>query len=105
MPNESGRKSIIISANGSIFYWKKNQNPSEYSVYRVDDQSEVKRSIDDISSYEILNASIEVLNEQISLSTDDLVKASAKSSAFQEQAHLSTRPSEMPFYSDSKITF
>ena len=88
MPNESGRKSIIISANGSIFYWKKNQNPSEYSVYRVDDQSEVKRSIDDISSYEILNASIEVLNEQISLSTDDLVKESAKKLGFSRTGPL-----------------
>lgn len=64
--------------NGNIFYWSKNQTPSEYSVYRVDDQSDVKRSIDDISSYEILNAVIEVLSEQISLHTDDLVKETAK---------------------------
>lgn len=74
--------------NGSIFYWKKNQNPSEYSVYRVDDQSEVKRSIDDISSYEILNALIEVLNEQISLNTDDLVKESAKKLGFSRTGTL-----------------
>lgn len=74
--------------NGSIFYWKKNQNPSEYSVYRVDDQSEVKRSIDDISSYEILNASIEVLNEQISLNTDDLVKETAKKLGFSRTGTL-----------------
>ena len=64
--------------NGNIFYWNKNQNPAEYSVYRVDDQSDCKRSIDDISSYEILNAVIEVLSEQISLHTDDLVKEAAK---------------------------
>lgn len=64
--------------NGNIFYWKKNQNPAEYSVYRVDEQSDWKRSIDDISSYEILNAVIEVLSEQISLHTDDLVKEAAK---------------------------
>ena len=64
--------------NGNIFYWNKNQNPAEYSVYRIDDQSDCKRSIDDISSYEILNAVIEALSEQISLHTDDLVKEAAK---------------------------
>lgn len=64
--------------NGNIFYWKKNQNPNEYSVFRVDEQSDFKRSIDDISSYEILNAVIEVLSEQISMHTDDLVRETAK---------------------------
>lgn len=74
--------------NGSIFYWKKDQNPREYSIYRVDECSDLKRSIDDISSYEILNASIEVLNEQISLSSDDLVKETAKKLGFSRSGTL-----------------
>lgn len=66
------------SDNRNTFYWTKNQNPNEYAIYRVEDQNDVKRSIDDISSYEILNAIIEVLNEQISLNINDLIKETAK---------------------------
>lgn len=66
----------------NIFYWKKEQNPEEYSIYRVEDQNGNKRSIDDISSYEIINAISEVLLEQVSMQTDDLIRETAKKFGF-----------------------
>lgn len=62
----------------SVFYWKSGQQPEEYSGYRTEDVSGNKRSIDEISSFEITNAIKEVLEEQISLSRKDLIKETAK---------------------------
>ena len=62
----------------SIFYWRSEQNPEEYSIYRTEDTFGTKRSMDEISSYEITNAVREVLEEQISLSRKDLIKETAK---------------------------
>lgn len=66
----------------NIFYWKKDQIPEEYSIYRVEDQNGNKRNIDDICSYEIINAIIEVLQEQVSMQTDDLIRETAKKFGF-----------------------
>ncbi|MBQ7265228.1 MAG: DUF3320 domain-containing protein [Firmicutes bacterium] len=60
------------------FYWRVDQIPEEYSIYRTDDNTNGKRSMDDISSYEIINAIKEVLKEQICLSKKDLVRETAK---------------------------
>ena len=62
----------------TVFFWLPKQNPPEYEIYRVEDESGSKRSMDDISSYEILIAVKEVLLEQISLTKDDLVRETAK---------------------------
>lgn len=87
----SGSKveSIFIDAVSSIsankttdgdrtFYWRNDQNPDKYEGYRVDDTESGKRSMDDISSQEIINAVTEVLREQISLSETDLIRETAK---------------------------
>ena len=72
----------ISDDEGRIFYWKKDQNPEEYSIYRVEDQEGNKRSMDDIASQEILNAIVEVLNEQIGLSEVDLIRETARKFGF-----------------------
>ena len=66
--------------NDNIFYWLIDQDPNEYEGYRVDDISEggFKRSMDDIATVEVINALLEVLDEQISLSKDDLVRETAR---------------------------
>lgn len=72
----------ITNDEERVFYWKKDQLPEEYMIYRVEDAEGNKRSMDDIPSQEILNAIIEVLKEQISLSEMDLVRETAKKFAF-----------------------
>ena len=62
----------------SVFIWKKDQNPEEYPIYRVDNEDTDKRSIDEIPSEEIRNALTEVLCEQICLSEGDLIREAAK---------------------------
>lgn len=64
------------------FFWKKGQIPGEYVCYRVDEEKENRRSMDDIPSEEILNAVLEVLREQISMTQPDLVRETAKKFGF-----------------------
>ena len=61
------------SDNGVIFVWQPEQKPDEYNVYRVSEQNENRRNIDDISSKEILNAVIQVLSEQGGMQKSDPV--------------------------------
>ena len=58
------------------------EKPDEYNVYRVSEQNENRRNIDDISSKEILNAAIQVLSEQGGMQKSDLIKESAKKFGF-----------------------
>lgn len=66
----------------NVFYWKTGQKPEEYDVYRVEDQYGNKRNMDEISSYEIINAIKEVLIQQISLSKADLIRETSKKFGF-----------------------
>lgn len=61
-----------------VFIWKKEQNPEEYPIYRLDSADGEKRSVDEIASEEIANALKEVLCEQICLSESDLIRETAK---------------------------
>ena len=61
----------------NIFCWSPVQEPTEYKIYRTAGSEGLKRNIDDISSYEILNAATEVLNQQGSIGKDDLIKETA----------------------------
>lgn len=72
------KKEVIYNEN--VFYWLVDQEPDNYQGYRVDDISEggFKRSMDDIASVEIINALLEVLDEQISLSKEDLIRETAR---------------------------
>lgn len=70
------------SDNGVIFVWQPEQKPDEYNIYRVSEQNENRRNIDDISSKEILNAVIQVLSEQGGMQKSDLIKESAKKFGF-----------------------
>ena len=51
----------ITSDEDRLFFWKENQIPEAYSIYRVEDSEGNKRSMDDVPS------------EQISLSEIDLI--------------------------------
>ena len=62
----------------NLFYWKADQVPDEYSIYRTEDSSGGKRAMDEVSSFEITNAIKEVIEEQISLTKKDLIRETAK---------------------------
>ena len=64
------------------FFWKKDQIPDNYAIYRVEDEEGNKRSMDDIPSQEIIIPIVEVLKEQISLSQTDLIRETAKKFGF-----------------------
>lgn len=76
--------------NGVVFFWLMEQDADNYQGYRVDNSTEnqiavaqqlrlnVKRSMDDVASVEIVNALMEVIKEQISLPKEDLVRETAK---------------------------
>ena len=61
-----------------IFYWKMDQLPEKYNYYRVEDAESNKRAMDDVPSHEIINAIIEVLEEEISIGDKTLVREVAK---------------------------
>jgi hypothetical protein len=72
----------ITSDEDRVFFWRKDQVPEGYSIYRVEDAEGNKRNMDDVPSEEILNAVIEVLKEQVSLSETDLIRETAKKFGF-----------------------
>ncbi|MBQ9460781.1 MAG: DUF3320 domain-containing protein [Clostridia bacterium] len=62
----------------NLFYWKADQVPDDYSIYRIEESSGGKRAMDEVSSFEITNAVKEVIDEQISLTRKDLIRETAK---------------------------
>jgi superfamily I DNA and/or RNA helicase len=74
----SGMDIHKISYDSNIFFWKQEQDPTEFTVYRSAENDHDKRSPDDIPPMEIANAVKQVLKEQISLSKNDLIRETAK---------------------------
>ncbi|HEY9362340.1 MAG TPA: DUF3320 domain-containing protein [Chitinophagaceae bacterium] len=74
----SGMDIRKISYGNNVFFWKQEQHPAEFTVYRSAGNDHDKRNADDIPPKEIANAVKQVLKEQISLSKDDLIRETAK---------------------------
>ncbi len=70
------------------FFWKKDQNPNEFAVYRPGEDEDSRRSMDDIPSEEILIAAAEVLREQVSLPRPDLIRETAKKFGFSRRGNV-----------------
>ena len=78
----AGITKTITTDEDRVFIWKAGQSPDEYNIYRRDDNSEMKRSADDIPSQEILCAAREVLAEQGGMSENALIRETAKKFGF-----------------------
>ncbi|MBC9796450.1 DUF3320 domain-containing protein, partial [Sinomicrobium weinanense] len=65
-------------SNGTACFWKDNQVPEHYTVYRIPAQTSERRNAEDLPIYEISNAVKELLVNQISMPEEDLVRAVAK---------------------------
>ena len=62
---------------GTAFYWKKDQSPDAYALFRVCGDGENRRDIRDIPVQEVANAMYTVLHEQISMGQEDLLRETA----------------------------
>lgn len=78
----AGITKTITTDEDRVFIWKAGQSPDEYNIYRRDDNSEMKRSADDIPSQEILCAAREVLAEQGGMTENALIRETAKKFGF-----------------------
>ncbi len=67
----------ITVTNDNQFFWRTDQNPAEYAVFRIPDGTE-KRSMEDICAEEIAAAVMCILRTQISTSRADLIRETAK---------------------------
>ncbi len=66
----------------SIFFWKQEQDPAAYMIYRSAVNDSDKRNADDIPPIEIANAAKQILKEQISLSKEDLIRETVRLFSF-----------------------
>ena len=68
--------------SGVKFYWRKDQDPDMYSVFRTDTNSDYKRSADEIGQQELKNAICVTLNEKGALNKDSLVKETIRTMGY-----------------------
>ncbi|MGY3212008.1 DUF3320 domain-containing protein [Mucilaginibacter sp. HD30] len=66
------------SDNGNVMFWRADQQPDDYALYRLPPNETLKRDADELPSHEIANGIKAVLQNQISLTKDDLVRETAK---------------------------
>lgn len=66
------------TSGGKNFFWLDNMNPLTYSIYRVPGEGDKKRCVDQIPAEEIINAVKEILDKNIALSKDDLIKETVR---------------------------
>jgi len=64
--------------NGNYFYWNEEQNPETYNKFRIPENDDQKRNPEDLPKEEIAAGIVEILTNQISLPTEDLVKEAAR---------------------------
>lgn len=68
--------------NGVKFYWREDQNPDAYGVYRVDTDIDDKRGVDDVCQQELKNAVCKTLQDKGALAKDELVKETIRTMGF-----------------------
>jgi hypothetical protein len=64
--------------NGNVFFWKDDQEPLQYSMYRVHHGEADKREAEDLCPDEVANAIKQVVTNQVSLSKEELLRETAK---------------------------
>ena len=64
---------------GNTFLWLQNMDPCKYGTYRLHEEGDLeKRTLSQIPAEEVVNAVREVVDVNVSLSRDDLIKETAK---------------------------
>lgn len=78
-------KKVSVRINkqaGVKFYWRKDQDPNQYRVYRNDVRLGDKRSIDEICQQELKNAVCITLKEQGAMDKDSLLKTTIRTMGY-----------------------
>lgn len=68
--------------NGMKFFWREDQSPENYKLYRIDVNVEDKRLPEDISQQEIKNAVCRTLQEKEALAKDDLIRETIRTMGY-----------------------
>lgn len=82
---EKALKKTVSKMNkqaGIKVYWRKDQDPDGYRVYRIDSDLSDKRSVDEISQQELKNAVCITLKEKGALDKEALVKETIRTMGF-----------------------
>lgn len=61
-----------------VFYWRKDQDPETYHLFRVSGEGENRRDAREVPVQEVANAICDVLYEQVSMGQEDLLRETAK---------------------------
>lgn len=79
----------VTEQGNQTFYWRSDQKPAMYIGYRVSTgDGEAKRAAIDVPKEEVANAACEVLEEQIGLPKEDLIKETAKKIGYQRNGPM-----------------
>ena len=65
-------------AEHTITFWKNEQNPADYNIFRLPANESERRNAEDIPAIEVSNAVAKILSNQISMPEDDLIRETAK---------------------------
>lgn len=78
------KEMLLISKNygKNTFFWRNDQDPEEYNMYRIAQSELQKREADDLPPEEVANAVREVLKNQISLPKSELIRETSKLFSF-----------------------
>ena len=68
--------------NGVKFFWREDQNPDTYNIYRNDLDIDDKRSVDDVCQQELKNAVCKTLQDKGALTRDDLIRETIRTMGF-----------------------
>lgn len=74
----SGMELNCTKEDGQIVFWRANQMPEHYIEFRASGTGTAKREARDVPVQEASNAICRVLDEQISLLEEDLIREAAK---------------------------
>ena len=67
---------------GVKFYWRKDQDPDQYRIYRSEVNSSDKRSADEICQQELKNAVCAALTEKGAQDKDSLIKSAIRTMGY-----------------------
>ncbi len=74
----AGLNLSATSSDSGVFYWAEGMSPVNYPLCRVPVSGSEKRSMDEICPQEIANGVKWILNNQLSMSKEDLIRETAK---------------------------
>lgn len=82
---EKALKKVVAKTNkqnGVKFYWRKDQDPNTYYVYRLEKDSTEKRNLDEVCQQELKNAICVTLMKNGSLDKEELIKKTIRTMGY-----------------------